>query len=77
VLTGCRERSVAVSRAGVAPSCACCEVSNILESSGVRELSWVSSVASFSGKFDCESEVTCGGVKEISGTGPCVNNLEL
>jgi hypothetical protein len=40
-----------------------------------RELSIV---ASFSDKFasDCESEVTCGDVKEISGIEPSVNNLE-
>jgi hypothetical protein len=40
------------------------------------ELSWASNVASFSGKFDCESEVTCEGVKDISGTEPSVNNLD-
>jgi hypothetical protein len=40
------------------------------------ELSWVSNVASFSGKWDCELEVTCRGVKDVSGTDPSVNNLE-
>jgi hypothetical protein len=76
VSAGCRKRSVAVSRAGIAGSCACCEVATILETSGVRELSWASNVALFSGKFDCKLEVICGDVKEISGTEPCVNNLE-
>ena len=72
----CRERSVAVSIAGVAGSCACCEVSTISETSGVWDLSWASNVASFSSEFGGESEVTCGGVKEISGIEPSVNNLE-
>jgi hypothetical protein len=78
VSAGCCEISVAVTRAGVARSCVCCEVSTILESSGVRELSWVSNVASSSGKFDCSSEVTRGGMIEISGIEPSgVNNLEV
>jgi hypothetical protein len=76
VSAGRRERSVTVSRAGVAGSCGCCKVSTILESPRVRELSWVLSVAPFCARFDCESEVICGGVKEISGTKPSVNNLE-
>jgi hypothetical protein len=75
VSAGCSERSVAASTAGVAGSCSC-EVSAILERPGVRELSSVLNVASFSGEFDCESKVICGGVKEISGTELCVNNLE-
>jgi hypothetical protein len=40
------------------------------------ELSWVSNVASFSGKFGDKPEVTCGGVKDISGSEASVNNLE-
>jgi hypothetical protein len=68
---GCRGRSGAVSGAGVGDSCANGAVSTKVESSGVRELSWISNVASLFGKFDCETEVTCG-----EGNEPSVNNLE-
>jgi hypothetical protein len=73
-----REGAVSEGRcdAGIAGSCGCCKVSAILEGPRVQELSLVSNVASLFGKFGCKSEVICGGVKEISGTEPWVNNLE-
>ena len=40
----------------------------LLEKSGVRELSWVLIAPSLDAMLGCETEVTCGVVKEMAET---------